>query len=67
MNSLLYLELESDILDLLKFKSNYLKYKNRFSFFRRRNNLCRDFWFNEYIKQREYIRTKYYIIKLHNL
>ena len=32
MNSLLYLELESDILDLLKFKSNYLKYKNRFSF-----------------------------------
>ena len=50
MNSLLYLELESDILDLLKFKSNYLKYKNRFSFFRRRNNLCRDFWFNDKTK-----------------
>jgi len=67
MNDLLLLELEADISDMIRFRSNYYRYKNRFSFYRRRNRLYQMYWFNEYIKQREYIRRKYNIIKLHNL
>jgi len=67
MNSLLLLELEADMSDMLRFKANYLRYKNRFSFYRRRNRLYQTYWFNEYMKQREYIRIKYDVVKLHNL
>lgn len=67
MDSLLFYELEADISDMLRFKSNYLRYKNRFSFYRRRNKLYQVYWYNEYMKQREYIKNKYYVEKLHNL
>jgi hypothetical protein len=66
MKDLLLLELETDISDMIKFRTNYYSYKNRFSFFRKRNRLNQIYWFNEYIKQREYIRRKYNIIKIHN-
>lgn len=64
MDSLLLLELKNDISNMMRLEANYLRYKNRFSFYRRRNKLYQMYWFNEYIKQREYIRTKYYVEKL---
>jgi len=67
MDSLLLNELEADISNMMRLKANYLRYKNRFSFYRRRNRLYQTYWFNEYMKQREYIRTKYDVIKLLDL
>ena len=67
MDSLLLYELEADISNMMRLKANYLRYKNRFSFYRRRNRLYQTYWFNEYMKQREYIRTKYDVIKLLDL
>lgn len=64
MDSLLLYELEADISNMMRLKANYLRYKNRFSFYKRRNKLYEFYWFNEYMKQREYIKNKYYIEKL---
>ena len=64
MDSLLLNELEADISNMMRLKANYLRYKNRFSFYRRRNKLYQVYWFNEYMKQREYIKNKYYVEKL---
>ena len=64
MDSLLLNELEADISNMMRLKANYLRYKNRFSFYRRRNRLYQTYWFNEYMKQREYIKNKYYVEKL---
>lgn len=67
MDSLLLLELEVDVSEMIKYKSNYLRYKNRFSFYRRRNRLNQVYWFNQYIRKKEYIRNKYIVTKIHDL